>query len=251
MQGVFQWMVDMNLTNLFDKTPTDKSPARPTELYPCETATLQTLRDGGYRPAVFFDIGASNGIWSDAIQLTCTEAEFYLFEPLANAVPFYKEDLRMRLERQRNFHLHVIALSDHCGTAEMFATHDGWGSSLLDRGAIPEVKERVVVPLYTLDEFVREHGLALPQVIKLDVQGAERRILAGAQQTIQTADILFMETWLSREYGPDTPLLTELIEFLRPAGFTLVELGEQFHGERRRLHSVDAVFFSERLRGPA
>ena len=215
--------------------------------FPCETRTLQTLRAGGYRPLVFFDIGASNGIWSDAIRLTCPEAEYYLFEPLANAVPFYKEDLRMRLERQHNFHLYAIALSDHSGAAEMFATHDAWGSSLLDRGEIPEVKERVVVPLHTLDEFVREHSLPLPQVIKLDVQGAERRILSGAQQTIRTADILFMETWLSHEYGPDTPLLTEMIEFLRPAGFTLVELGEQFHGDRFRLHSVDAVFFSDRF----
>lgn len=217
------------------------------ELFPCETKTLQTLRASGYRPTVFFDIGASNGIWSDAIQLTCPEAEYYLFEPLANAVPFYKEDLRMRLARQRNFHLNAVALSDHNGTEEMFATHDGWGSSLLDRGEIPEVKERLHVSVHILDDFVRENNLPEPQVMKLDVQGNERRILTGAHQALLTTDVLFMETWLSHEYGPDTPLLTEMIAFLRSTGHILVELGEQFRGEQGRVHSVDAVFFSERL----
>jgi FkbM family methyltransferase len=217
------------------------------EFYPFETRTLRTLRTGGYKPAVFCDIGASNGIWSDAIQLTCPEAEYYLFEPLADAVPFYKEDLRMRLERQRNFHLYAVALSDHNGTAEIFATHDGWGSSLLNRGEIPEVKELVHVPLHTLDDFVRENNLPSPQVMKLDVQGGERRVLTGAHQSMVTTDVIFMETWLSPEYGPDTPLLTEMIAFLRRAGFTLVELGEQMHDEQHRVHSVDATFYSERL----
>jgi hypothetical protein len=79
------------------------------------------------------------------------------------------------------------------------------------------------------------------------VQGNELRILTGAHQAMLTTDVLFLETWLSHEYGPDTPLLTEMIAFLRSHGFTLVELGEQFRGEHRRIHSVDAVFFSDRL----
>jgi|ERR1035437_123363 FkbM family methyltransferase len=219
----------------------------PAELFPYETITLQKLKDQGYAPAVIFDIGASNGVWSDTIALTLPEAEYHLFEPLAGAVPFYERDLGERLGRHPNFHLHAVAFSDHSGTAEMFATHDAWGSSLLDRGEVPEVKERVIVPLHTLDVFVRENNLPLPHVIKLDVQGAERRILSGAQQTIRTADILFLETWLTRGYGPDTPLLTEMVDFLGSAGFALVELGEQFRDRRRRVYSVDAVFFSDRF----
>ncbi len=56
-----------------------------------------------------------------------------------------------------------------------------------------------------------------------------------------------METWLTRSYGPDTPLLTEMVDLLASAGFTLVELGEQFRDQRRRVYSVDAVFFSDRF----
>jgi FkbM family methyltransferase len=217
------------------------------DLFSYETRSLQRLKQKGFAPAVIFDIGASNGVWSDTIALTLPEAEYYLFEPLAEVVPLYREGLAERLKRHPNFHLHAVALSDHAGTAEVFVTHDGFGSSVLDRGDIPEVKQRIDVPLHALDEFVREHNLPSPDVMKLDVQGAERLILNGGRQTMLAAKVLFLETWLTRGYGPDTPLLTEMIDFLTSAGFTLVDLGEQFRDESHRLYSVDAVFFSEEL----
>ncbi len=214
------------------------------ELFTHESQTLRTLGAKGYKPAVIYDIGASNGVWSDTIALTVPDAEYHLFEPLAEAVTFYRQDLLERLARRPNFRLHAVGLADHSGTAEMFATHDGFGSSMLDRGTIPEVKERVSVPLYRLDEFVEQESLPAPNVIKFDVQGAERLILSGGSRTIRNADVLFMETWLTRGYGPETPLLTEMIEFLENAGFTLVGLGEQFRHERGPVYSVDAVFYS-------
>jgi hypothetical protein len=44
-------------------------------------------------------------------------------------------------------------------------------------------------------------------------RGAERLVLTGGRQTMLTANILFLETWLTRGYGPDTPLLTEMVDF--------------------------------------
>jgi FkbM family methyltransferase len=217
------------------------------DLFTHETRTLKTLAEKGYTPAIIYDIGASNGVWSDTIALTVPQAEYYLFEPLAEAVQFYQHDLQERLSRRPNFHLHIVALSDHSGVGEFFLTHDAWGSSMLDRGAIPEVKEIVPVPLSTLDEFVDEYSLPLPNVMKIDVQGAERLILTGASRVLPHLDVLFLETWLKRGYGPSTPLLPEIIEFLEYWGFGLMDFGDQIRDERRRIYSVDAVFFSERL----
>jgi hypothetical protein len=76
---------------------------------------------------------------------------------------------------------------------------------------------------------------------------AKRLILNGAGRVLSHADILFLGNMAKAGYGPRTPLLTEMVEFLEKAGFALVELGEQFRDERRRIYSVDAVFLSERL----
>ncbi len=104
------------------------------ELFTHESQTLQRLGAEGYKPRVIYDIGASNGVWSDTIALAVPHAEYHLFEPLAEAVPFYRKDLFERMARRPNFHLHAVGLADHSGAAEMFATHDGFGSSILDRG---------------------------------------------------------------------------------------------------------------------
>src|SRR5262249_7649491 len=162
------------------------------ELFTHETRTLRTLLGEGFKPSVVYDIGASNGVWSDTIALTLPDADYHLFEPLAESLAFYRRGLPERRARDPRvhlpphaLHLHPVALSDHNGTAKMFATHDGFGSSMLDRGDIPEVKEQVSVPRFKLDEFVERNSLLAPNVMKLDVQGAERLILSGGFRTMR------------------------------------------------------------------
>jgi FkbM family methyltransferase len=212
-----------------------------------ETKILQELKDGGYEPAVVYDIGASTGIWSETISSVLHNSELYLFEPLADVIESYRIDLELRSKRMRHFHLHPIALSDAPGVAEFFVTHDGYSSSMLDRGNIPEVKQRVAIRKYRLDDYIVEHDLPQPDVIKIDSQGAERMILDGGRETLAHADILFLETWFKRGYGPHTPLLGELIEYLAAKGFTLVDTGEKSFDDKHRLYSIDAFFFAERF----
>ena len=113
-----------------------------------EKRMLLELSSRGFSAQVIYDIGGSTGFWSDSIATVARGAEFHLFEPLSQMVDFYQRDLEGRLRRLPNLHLHAIALGDHNGLAEMFISEDGWGSSLHDRGAIPEVKERVQIPIF-------------------------------------------------------------------------------------------------------
>jgi FkbM family methyltransferase len=212
-----------------------------------ETNLLRKLKVLGYDPAVIYDIGASNGEWSDTMALVLPDSEYHLFEPLADTVDFYRKDLAERCQRRPRFHLHPVALGDSAGTAEFFVTHDGFGSSMLDRGGIPEVKQRIDIRRARLDDYIAEHCLPLPNVIKIDCQGAERMILDGASAALEQADMVLLETWLERGYGPDTPLLGEMIEYLAQKAFFPVETGEKFYGDRGRLYSIDVFFFSAKF----
>lgn len=217
------------------------------ELFAHERRVLEELKAKGYEPAVVYDVGASNGIWSEVVARVLPNAEFHLFEPLSEVVEFYRADLKERMERVRNIHLHSVALGDACETTQMFVAVDGFGSSLRDRGDIPEVAARISVPKYRLDSYVAQNGLPAPQVLKIDSQGYEDAILKGAGALLNEVNVLFLETWLERCYGPNTPLLWEVIELLRPHRFSLVDFGESFYDEKHRLYSVDAFFFSESL----
>jgi FkbM family methyltransferase len=217
------------------------------EIFQHETNLFRKLKSLGYSPSVVYDIGASNGVWSDTIALVQPDSEYHLFEALAGVVDFYREGLAERLQRRTRFHLHPTALGDRPGTAEFFVTHDGFGSSMLDRGDIPEVKRQIGIPRARLDDYIAEHSLPLPNVIKIDCQGAERMILDGCPAALEQADMVLLETWFERGYGPDTPLLGEMIEYLKQRAFLLVETGEKFYGDRGKLYSIDAFFFSDKF----
>ena len=216
------------------------------EFFPHERQFLRVLLSAGYRPEIIYDIGASTGIWSETIATVLPEAAYELFEPLATH-PLYGPHHQDRTQRLSRFRVHPVAFGDKNSEEQMCVTPDAYGSSLLDRGAIPEISERIPIQVFRLDDFASQNKLPAPNVIKIDCQGAEAAIIRGGFNTVSCADVLFLETWLQRGYGPQTPLLAEIIQQLRPLFFTIVDIGEKFFDDRHRLYSVDAFFCSERL----
>ncbi len=216
-----------------------------------DVAFLRGMKERGYSPGVVFDVGASTGVWSEKMQGVFPEARYHLFEPLAEIEETYHQDLTNRLRRLPNLTLHPVALAAWDGSGKFFVSRDAYGSSLLDRGDFPEVRAVIrgvrSVPVRSLDSFVAEQRLPFPDLIKLDCQGGELAVLKGATECLKHAKVLLLETWLSREYGPETPLLSEIAEWLYGRDFALVGLGGQFRDSQRRLYSIDGFFLAENL----
>jgi FkbM family methyltransferase len=212
---------------------------------------LTLLTQAGYSPKVVYDIGAAVGGWSETIWKNCPDALYHMFEPLAEALPLYRDGLAVRLAQFPNFAVHGVALSDTNGTTSMSVSDDAWSSSLIDMSNVPSFGKTVSITQYRLDDYIKAHGLPWPDLIKIDTQATEHRVIAGGTQALEHAEILMVETWLYRGYGPTTPLLTELIAMLEPQGYRLCELGHHFYDEIHRLYGVDAVFakqgFLERI----
>lgn len=211
----------------------------------CEKRFFERMLEFGWAPTVVFDIGAAHGSWSAAIAEVLPRARFELFEPLAPVDAEYREKLDENLREHPRFRLHEFALGDRNGEAEFRRTPNSVASSLLADGAPQE--QLIRVPVRRLDDAVVALGLPQPQLIKMDVQGGEALVIRGGVRTVMQADMLHLETWLRRGYGKTTPLLTELIEGLRPLGFVLVHLGDFYREGHQELASVDAFFAHARL----
>lgn len=208
-----------------------------------EMRIFSLLSDVGFKPATVFDIGASNGAWSALISRIFPEANFHLFEPLANVLPDYEHGLLWQIQTHPTFTLHPVALGGADKTVTMRLHADGFSSTTLNLTAHPEYKNTLRVPQYRLDSFVEKHHLPLPEVLKLDTQGAERLILGKATTCLKHASVVFAESWLCRGYGPETPLLFELQDLLNDLDYDLVELGHRFYDASHRLYGCDAFFF--------
>jgi FkbM family methyltransferase len=128
------------------------------------------------RGGVVYDIGAHSGYYTLlASVLAGKEGKVLAFEPLPGNVE--RIERHMRLNRLRNVTVETVAVADEPGVARFDFSNNTWVGRLAERG---EVEVRVV----SVDNVVA-NGAPAPDVLKIDVEGAEVRVLEGARHTMQ------------------------------------------------------------------
>lgn len=138
------------------------------------------------RPVVAFDVGAAQGVWSEAVLARNPAATIFAFEPM----PATFERLSAHLgDRVR---LNACALGEAAGHAEMFAPpggdeQDGELASLhvRDLSRFDLAVETIGrVEVRTLDDFCAEHEIARIDLLKIDTEGHELAVLTGAERML-------------------------------------------------------------------
>lgn len=153
------------------------------------------------------DVGAHAGaVLEDVVRLSprgCHVA----YEPLP--------ELAARLrERFPTVDVRAAALSDHVGEASFVhvRTRPSWSGFRERRYPGRERLERITVPVEALDEALPESFV--PAFIKIDVEGAEREVLAGAAGTLaRHRPVVVFEHGLGSadHYGTEPRHLWELL----------------------------------------
>jgi FkbM family methyltransferase len=132
------------------------------------------LREG----MTVMDVGAHVGFYSLLISRAVgPSGKVYAFEPVPEIFACLKEHIA--LNNATNVIPIPIALSDEKGSAKMSVK--GGGSSLFRRVS----DEFVEVQVERLDDFVEREKIERVDAIKLDVEGAELKVIRGADKTIR------------------------------------------------------------------
>lgn len=205
---------------------------------------FKRLKKLGYNPQIIYDVGASNSGWSYYIKKILTEAEFYLFEPLIDYSSDYQGLMSEILRVFPSFHLFKYALGEKSGTVTMNIFENAVSSTALTISDIGQKTIPVEIPMLSMDEAIATFNLPNPQVIKIDTQGSELSILKGAIETLPKVDVLFLECWLYRGYGNETPLLTEIADWLLPLNFRLWDITEPYRDPDDILATLDCIFIN-------
>jgi FkbM family methyltransferase len=129
----------------------------------------------------FFDVGANAGIVTVDVARTFGESVMiHAFEPqptLARTLA-----ISIGLNEFTRVHLHRVLLGDVPGQADLYVADHAIHSSLVSREA---GATRLNCRIETIDRLVADGSLPPPTVIKIDVEGAELRVLRGARNTFR------------------------------------------------------------------
>lgn len=155
-------------------------------------------------PLDIFDVGANVGQYAQMCMRLCSEAgrkfNIYSFEPTSGA---YKA-LEERLGNEQRVSLFFYGLSDSSGTQSMYlpsigaagaTTHDA-----TDLWVPGGYKGDVIVEscqFRTLDEVVDERKVEDIHLLKIDVEGAELKVLRGGQKTLESRRVKFIQFEIS------------------------------------------------------
>ena len=192
---------------------------------------------------VLVDVGAHDGWYAKRAALYFPLKRSILVEPLpSNAEGLRKLDLP-------GMKVVEAAMADKKGRAKFTISRTAQASSLLEMS--PGMTEayqldmsgqgEIEVAIGTLDALCEEEKIEHIDLLKVDVQGAEKLLLAGAKNTLRRTKYLQIEMLFVEHYR-GCALFHELDELCRAAGFELCRLGDFSNDPKGRLLQGDAIY---------
>ena len=191
---------------------------------PAHIDYLKKLKEQGENPKVIYDVGACVLHWTDRVRNIWPSAEVIAFEAA---------DVHEFLYQETGIKYHIGVLSSESGKdVDFYQNNEAPGGNSYYREN-PEIQpaaatlysDRYVRKLktITLDAVASLKRFPPPDLIKMDVQGAELDVLKGAQETIKTAKHIILELQIV-EYNKGAPLKDTVIEYMDSIGYDCLGL---------------------------
>lgn len=183
-----------------------------------EAAVLRRL--ARFAPKVLFDIGANVGDWSVAALEAAPGSVVHAFEIDPRTAVQLSDRMRSYAGR--------IVVND-CGLADFEGEATiavATGTSKLTRlvteqdVATPDL-ERHACRVMPGDTYVARHGISAIDLIKMDVEGAEQKVLAGFRRCFERGAIAMVQFEYPINGPRQPPALEGFHRFFREQGFVL------------------------------
>ena len=143
------------------------------------------------------------------------------FEPVSETFEALQENVG--LNSLENVGLECTAVGENEGTITLFcdaAQTLSWTPSVLAYRVPGELHKSLSVPVLSLDRYLEKTGLR-PNLVKIDVEGAELAVLRGARRMLlESRPVVLVEI-----HDGGTQHRAEVLQLLQACGYAVNELG--------------------------
>jgi FkbM family methyltransferase len=179
---------------------------------------LTQAQQNGLKPKTVLDVGVATG--TPELYQIFPEAFHLLIEPLEENKP-YLETWKQKLRHCE----YILGAATQTSGHQIINVHpDLVGSSLYKEteGKAVDGIERKISTI-TLDQACQQFQCSPPYLIKVDTQGSELDVLAGASQILATTDLIILEVSFF-EFFQGAPIAQDYFKFLQDRGFVIYDI---------------------------
>jgi FkbM family methyltransferase len=198
-------------------------------------------------PHVCFDVGCHLGDWTAQLLGEAKHAQLviYPFEP----APAQYDHIATRLAgpiAAGQVKMQRVALAAESGTTEFFVTGDDSGDNAIATANPDAHGERITVALDTIDQFCAKHGIETLTLVKVDTEGNDFNVIAGASEMLAAGRIgvlQFEYNWRWVAFGHMLRMVFKAIEGLdyhvAQITGTGLEVHDEWHPELERFSETN------------
>jgi len=147
---------------------------------------------------VFVDVGANVGLYTAlGLRRMCYPSRIMCVEPDPVSAAFLKQTISSNHKGSQSpkVSFHQVALSDKPGKVLLYKNPENKGDNRIYSD--PLCTDTIPVPSDTLDNLMEREAIEEINLIKIDVQGAEAKVVAGAKGVLQKSNdcVMMTEFW--------------------------------------------------------
>jgi FkbM family methyltransferase len=183
------------------------------------TCFFEAIQRAGFTPRHIVDVGANRGNWTRAAIRFFPEAQYTLVEP-QDHLKVHIQDL---IERGYRIRWVNAAASDHSGILPFTIAQrdDSSTLALSEKEARDSGAKQVPVQVTTLNELVASDRERPPDLVKIDAEGFDLKVLAGASKLMSKTDVFLAEATVCCTYENS---VLDVVQHMDREGYRLIDI---------------------------
>lgn len=167
-----------------------------------------------------YDIGANVGVYSILLgKKMGNSGKVFAFEPESESLKKIKENIK--LNNLENINIIDKALGDSASFANLYISQTT-GNFSLENIYEKEAKSESV-EVVKGDDFVEKNNLPIPNIVKIDVEGYEYRVLRGLKKSLEKPECRIICCEIHVGILSEGVTEEKIIDFIKSLGFNKIE----------------------------